>query len=79
MAKRTPARRVPAPAKTPAQQLVARGGWLLALIAVVGIGIRPSTPWLYLWVPMLTFGVAKLPSELRDAWKRRRAAQQETQ
>lgn len=79
MAKRTPARRQPAPAKTPAQQIVARVGWLLALIAVIGIATRPSMPWLYLWVPMLTFGVAKLPSDLRDAWKRRRATQQEAE
>jgi hypothetical protein len=79
MAERTPPRRLPAPAKTPARRLVARIGWLLAVIAVIGIATRPSTPWLYLWVPMLTFGVAKLPSDLRDAWKRRRPAQEEAQ
>jgi len=75
MAKRA-ARREIEPAQTPAQQTVARIGWLLALIAVIGLATKPSTPWIFLWVPMLTFGIAKAPQDLRDAWRRRQAMRQ---
>jgi hypothetical protein len=46
--------------------------WCIGVAAVVGIVLRPSVPWLYLWAAMLTFGFAKLPAELRDAWRRMR-------
>ena len=59
--------------KTPAQRQLMYAGWLIALVAVIGIVLRPVVPWLYLWAPMLTFGAAKLPSELRDLWRAWRA------
>lgn len=71
MAKRATARPEAPRVKTPAEQTIARLGWLLALIAVLGLISKPSTPWIFLWVPMLTFGIAKLPQDLRDAWRRR--------
>jgi hypothetical protein len=73
MARRESARGEAPPQKTAAQQTIARIGWLLALIAIIGLIARPSTPWLYIWVPMLTFGMAKAPQDLRDAWRRRQA------
>ena len=79
MAKRAAARREHPPAKTPAQQTVARIGWLLALIAVIGLIAKPSTPWIFLWVPMLTFGIAKAPQDLRDAPRRRQPARERGQ
>jgi hypothetical protein len=77
MAKRAATRPTLPPAKTPAQQTVARIGWLLALIAVVGLATKPSTPWIFLWVPMLTFGIAKAPQDVRDAWRRRQAKREQ--
>jgi len=76
MAKRATARSQPPRVKTPAEQAVARIGWLLAVIAIIGLIVRPSTPWIFAWVPMLTFGIAKAPQDLRDAWRRRKATHQ---
>jgi hypothetical protein len=77
MAKRATAPPQPPRVKTPAEQAVARIGWLLALIAIVGLVTKPSTPWIFIWVPMLTFGIAKAPQDLRDAWRRRQATRQQ--
>lgn len=72
MAKSANARPKPPRVKTPAEQAVARIGWVLALIAVIGLIVKPATPWIFLWAFMLMFGVAKAPQDIRDAWRRHR-------
>jgi len=56
--------------KTAGERTVARTGWVLALVATVGLFTTPFLPWAFLWVPMLTFGTAKVPRDLHDAWVR---------
>jgi fatty acid desaturase len=77
MAKRAIARPESPRTKTPAERTVAQIGWLLALIAVIGLITKPATPWLFLWVPLLTFAIAKAPQDLRDAWRRRQVARRQ--
>jgi hypothetical protein len=71
MAKSASARPKPPRVKTPAEQAIARIGWLFTLIAIIGLIAKPAPPWLFVWVPMLTFGISKAPQDLRDAWRRR--------
>jgi len=52
MAKSASARPEPPRAERPAEQTIVRVGWLLAVIAIIGLIVRPS---------MLNFGLAKAP------------------